>query len=131
MRLLNPPINHPSLYRKLSSSVTVGTTTWRIHTGTFFLSRYQAKRRILSFGQPVRSLWHLGSICLMSSMTKSVIPRRISSFFIHSLLEGANGIPEVSIQVWILSFLASVNNSVRKSSWSRGSPPVTVMPPSL
>ena len=71
----------------------------QIQTGIFSLSRYRAKRRMLSLEQPVRFLCALGSICLISSMTRSVIDISVFNLSIHSLSEGANGMPEVSIQV--------------------------------
>jgi hypothetical protein len=38
--------------------------------------------------------------------------------------------PEVSIQVWMFFCFANSKNSIKKSSCIKGSPPLTVMPPS-
>lgn len=86
--------------------------------------------RIFLFVCPVRILCCSSSICLISSITRSVT--FISSW--NLLKNGSslvNGFPQVSSVVLIPLSLAFWNNSSRKSICRSGSPPLTVIPPLL
>ena len=77
---------------------------------------------------PVSFLCSSSSICLMSSMKRSV-------YFISSLnlpkngSSTVNGFPDVSRHVFTPFSFASLNSSVTKSICKSASPPLTVMPP--
>ena len=102
----------------------------RMKTGFPVSERYLAISRIFLFVCPVRILCCSSSICLISSITRSVT--FISSW--NLLKNGSslvNGFPQVSSVVLIPLSLAFWNNSSRKSICRSGSPPLTVIPPLL
>ena len=127
--------NRPRASSSSLWNVIPGTTTCRIQTGICFSSRYLANARIFSLSCPVSFLCSSASMCLMSSITRSVTESSRSTFFKRSRSSSdvpphpGNIMPDVSRQVWIPRSFAPANSSVKKSIWSIGSPPVAVIPP--
>ena len=78
---------------------------------------------------PVSSLCASRSMCLISTSKRSVAFIRRSIFAKVSPVR-RNVTPLVSTQVWTPAAFAASKNSIMKSICARGSPPLTVMPPS-
>lgn len=83
-----------------------------------------------SLESPVSSLWAASSMCLMSTSKRSVAFMRRSIFANVSPVR-LNVTPLVSRHVWTSAAFAASKNSIIKSICAKGSPPLTVMPPSV
>ena len=70
------------------------------------------------------------SMCLISTSRRSVDFRKRSIFAKVSPVR-LNVTPLVSTHVWTPAAFAASKNSIMKSICASGSPPLTVMPPSL